>query len=191
MARLLFGEGLPVAAHASAEDFLAALPADASGCLLLDLRLPGMSGLELQAELNRRGTRLPIVFLTGHGDVPASVRALKGGAFDFLEKPVPAETLLDRVHEALRLAAEQSRHAREDRAQTRRLERLTAREREVMLLAVAGNTSKAIAKQLGISHRTVELHRSRVMQKTGAANLIELARIAESGDPAAQEKKSP
>lgn len=169
---LLSVRGYTVESYPTAEDFLARLPASPCGCALVDLRLPGMSGLELQRELKRRGIALPIVVITGHGDVPAAVAALKTGAVDFLEKPFDSDAVLASIEEALgnRPPAEQ--------AATARLAGLTPREREVMDLVVAGQTNKAIAHRLGIAVRTVEIHRARVMEKTGTRNLSELIRLA-------------
>jgi FixJ family two-component response regulator len=178
LGRLLEAHRLPVRTYDSAEAFLAALRPTASGCLVLDVRLPRMSGPELQTTLAARGFHLPIIFLTGQGDVPTSVRALQAGALDFLEKPVPGELLLERVRAALRLESKQRREeARAQRARARYAQ-LTPREREVMSLLVAGQPNKEIARRLGISHRTVEIHRTRVMHKMHVVNLLELAASA-------------
>jgi FixJ family two-component response regulator len=145
---------------------------------VLDVRLPGMSGPELQAALAARGVRLPIIFLTAQGDIPTSVRAVQAGAIDFLEKPVAGDLLVQRVRGALRIDGQQRKEqAQATRAQVRYAQ-LTPREREVMGLLVAGQSSKEIARRLGISHRTVEIHRTRVMHKMHATNLIELAAAA-------------
>lgn len=157
--------GLPVEAYPSAGELLARLDNQRGGCLLLDIRMPGMSGLELQNLLNERKCILPVIFITGHGDVPMAVEAIKKGAFDFLQKPFRDQELLDRIHKAM----EQDRrnrsalHARE--SISARLEKLTPRERQVMNLAVQGKPNKLIAKELGLSPRTVELHRAHVMEK--------------------------
>jgi FixJ family two-component response regulator len=177
LAQLLEGRRFRVKLFESAERFLEACEPGQAGCLLLDLRLPGMSGIDLQETLAARGIDLPIIFLTGHGDVPSSVRALRAGAVDFLQKPADGRTLLARVSEALaRDAADRSERASRDAARSA-LRELTAREREVMPLILAGHSSKDIARRLGISHRTVEIHRTRVMSKAGAKTLVELAAI--------------
>lgn len=175
---LLETAGLAVETCESAEAFLAAPDAQRAGCLVLDMRMPGMSGIELQAELARRGMDLPIVFLTAHGDIPQTVQAMKAGAEDFLTKPVDGAVLLERVQAALvRGRADRERQAARAHARTR-LAALTEREREILALAVAGCANKEIARQLGISFRTVELHRSRILRKTGAETLLELAQLA-------------
>lgn len=175
--------GYRVRPFASAQDLLAAYQPDQAGCLLLDQRMPGMSGLELQKALAERGSTLPVVFLSAYGDVPTTVLAVKRGAVDFLEKPVTKERLLGRIAEALA----QDRRQREEAAARRdlrgRLERLTAREREVMLLATKGLANKEIARRLGISPRTVENHRARVMYKLQAESIAELCQIAAAGGP--------
>lgn len=170
--------GLRPECHASAESFLAAYRAEQAGCLLLDARMERMSGPELHAELKRRGSRLPVIFLTAHGDIPMTVRAIKEGAMDFLTKPVDGADLLTRLQAALQ--ADQDRRRRDiARSQKRELlAQLTEREQEILTLVLAGHANKSIAKQLAISHRTVEIHRSHILQKTGAANMLELSRIA-------------
>jgi FixJ family two-component response regulator len=190
LGRLLEAAGLPVERYASAEEFLAGHQPGRAGCLVLDVAMPGMSGLELADVLATRGIRLPIIYLTAHGDIPTSVRAMKAGAEDFFEKPVKGDALIERIHDAL---ARDARRRDEDAissAARERLSRLTPREHEVMMLTIHGHQNKEIARRLGISHRTVELHRSRVMRKTGAATLLELASMAAAGgllvDPATQ-----
>lgn len=150
------------------------------GCVLLDVRLPRMNGPELQSALSMRGVRLPIIFLTAYGDVATSVRALRAGALDFLEKPIDGQILLERIRAALETDA--TSQAIEDEIQRRheRLARLTSRERDVMDLVVRGYSNKNIAKHLGISHRTVEVYRSRVMQKLQVPTLLELVIFAEA-----------
>lgn len=170
--------GLRVECHPSAESFLAAYRPEQPGCLVLDVRMGAMSGPELQAELVRRGSHLPIVFLTAHGDIPMTVRAMRAGAVDFLTKPVHGGLLLERVQAALRSNDALLNQQASQHGQRQRLASLTPRELEVMNLALAGLSNKQIAKQLGISHRTVELHRSRILHKTGCASLLELALLA-------------
>lgn len=170
--------GLKAECHDSAESFLAAYRTGQPGCLVLDVRMGRMSGPELHAELNRRGSQLPIIYLTAYGDIPMTVRAMKAGAVDFLTKPVDGTALLERLQTALRQSREQVDQQQALAGQQQRLAQLTPREREVMLLALAGHANKAIAKRLGISHRTVEIHRSNVLRKTGAASMLELAQLA-------------
>jgi two-component system, LuxR family, response regulator FixJ len=167
-----------IVAYASARDFLAKAAAQAGECLLLDVRMPDMDGLELQQELNRRGVRLPVIVMTGHGDVPIAVRAMKAGASDFIEKPFSDELLLDCVRRARNRAAEAGRESAELGEIRRRLGNLTPRERQVLHGMVAGKPNKAIAFDLGISPRTVEIHRARVMEKMQAHSLSALVRMA-------------
>ena len=175
---LLETAGFAVECHESAESFLAAYREDRQGCLILDVRMQPMSGPELQAELVRRGSRLPIIFLTAHGDIPMTVRAIKAGAKDFLTKPIDGKELLDRVQAVLQAEQERLHHRKQREKDCKRLEELTQREQEIMMLALAGRANKAIARQLGISYRTVEIHRSHILQKTGTANMLELAQLA-------------
>jgi len=160
--------GYTVLSFGSAESFLDACSADWRGCLILDVRMPGMDGPTLQKVMMERGIKLPVIFLTAHGNIPLTVRTIKAGAMDFLTKPVEAKVLLERINAALSLNS-RFVEARE------RLSSLTEREQEVMELAVAGKSNKAIARELDISPRTVEIHRSRVMHKTNASSLLELA----------------
>ena len=182
---LLRTSGLTVATFASAASFLASTAAQQPGCLVLDVRMPGMSGLDLQKQIQAQGCRMPIVFMTGHGDVPMAIRAMKGGAFDFLEKPFQGEILLERVREALVLDARQrARQARRAEAAAR-LALLSPREREVMDRVAAGQYNKVIAAELGISLSTVEIHRKRVMEKLQAESLSDLIRtlaLAKDGE---------
>ena len=176
---LLKSVGIENRSFESAAEFLEGYEPDRIGCLVADIRMPGMSGLELQQELNRRQMALPLIFITGHGDVPMAVGAMKLGAMDFLTKPFRDQELLDRVDAALgRARAEFDRQQRtlEVRA---RYESLTPRETEVMAMVVKGSANKVIAMDLGVSQRTIELHRARVMQKMGARSLAELVRLAE------------
>ncbi len=177
-AMLLEAAGYAVATFPAASDFLDTCTPNTQGCIILDVDMPDMDGPTLQVELIRRGLRLPVIFLTGKGTIPVTVRAMKAGAIDFLTKPVEGSMLLARVKEALEKGSWQLKRALANRSSSSQLEKLTRREREVMVLAVAGHTSKEIAQRLGISYRTVEIHRAHIMQKTGAANLLELARMA-------------
>jgi two-component system response regulator FixJ len=165
-------------AYPSAQAFLAAYSPDQPGCLVLDVRMPGMSGLELQHQLNRRGAIVPVIFITGHGDVPMAVEAMQEGAFDFVQKPFRDQELLERVNRAL----DKDRTTREQLNQTggtrERFASLTPREREVMLLMVDGKANKVMAGDLGVSQRTVEIHRARVMEKMEARSLAHLVRMA-------------
>lgn len=182
LARLLGGAGYPIVPYATAEEFLAAAGPALTGCLLLDLRLPGASGLELQDLIVDRGCALPIVFLTGHGDVPASVRAMKRGAVDFLQKPVIADQLFAAVSAALARddARRQQVQVESDLAALReRVAALSDRQREVWLRVVRGELNKQIAIDLGIVDRTVKLHRAKAMEKLGARSTADLVRIAE------------
>jgi two-component system response regulator FixJ len=178
LSQLLGTANLQVESYPDGLAFLAAYQAERSGCLLLDMAMPEMTGMELQAALRARGLRIPVVFLTGHGDIPMAVRSLQAGAIDFLEKPVDETLLLERVHRALRLDEEWRQENKRGQAILQRHARLSAREREVMTLAVSGLTSKEIAQKLGISPRTIEVHRTHVMHKMGAANLAELVHMA-------------
>lgn len=169
--------GFAVEAFSSAEAFLEAYSEEGPTCLILDLKMPGMSGTELQAELARRGIDVPIVFLTAYGDIPATVRAIRAGAVDFLTKPVEIPVLLDRIQAILAQEAQRYARKRAEREVAAGLATLTPREAEVASLLVTGRSNKEIARKLGISHRTVEAHRARVMDKTRAANLIQLASL--------------
>jgi FixJ family two-component response regulator len=175
LALLLETEGLRVAAYESGEALLADCKTDWEGCAVLDLNLTGMDGLEVQAELKRRGVKLPVIFLTGYGDVPTTVRAMKAGASEFLTKPVSGDQLIPLIRAAL--AKDRQERAREREAVDRRdrLSRLSQREREVLQLALAGHANKDIARLLAISHRTVEVHRSHILAKTQVSSLLELA----------------
>ena len=174
---LLDSVGLRVRSYATAAEFLADHDPAQPGCLVLDVRMPGMSGLDLQAELARRGVELPTIVITGHAEVSMAVRAVKAGALDFIEKPFSDQLLLDRVRQALEidLEAREVRRRREDAR--RRLATLTAREREVLNLVVAGKQNKEIASELGVSPKTVEVHRAHVMSKMCVDSLAELIRI--------------
>jgi FixJ family two-component response regulator len=186
---LLESVGMDVRVFTSADDFLSNGPScDAAGCLVLDVQMPGMSGLDLQRQLKIANIRLPVIFLTGHGDIPMTVHALKAGAVHFLTKPVREPELM----QVIRQAFETDRAARRERAEIRELERdfgsLTRRQREVMTLVVSGKLNKQIAYELGTSERTIKLHRSQVMQKLRADSLADLVKKAErlgvAGTPA-------
>lgn len=175
--QLIEDQQLSCAAYATAEEFLEDLPENAYGCLILDLRMPGMDGLELQHQLRRRGASLPIVFLTGHGELRAAVAALKQGAIEFLTKPADPEVFLTAVTRALAAAA-QWRDREAELVETRqRLDSLTPREREVLAGVIAGKVSRQIAEDLSISRKTVEMHRARIMDKMAASNLAALIRM--------------
>jgi FixJ family two-component response regulator len=179
LARLLRSAGLEAIAFGSPEEFLRSIGADAAGCAILDVTMPGLDGLALQRELASRGTELPVIFLTGHGDVPMSVQAMKGGARDFLTKPVDDEVLLAAVRRTLE-TDRAGRESRRERAAIReRLGTLTAREREVLEGVVAGRLNKQIASDLGIAEKTVKVHRGRVMEKMAASSVAELVRMAD------------
>jgi FixJ family two-component response regulator len=175
-------EAIGVQAFESAEAFLNAYQPEYRGCAIIDIRMHGMDGIELQEVLLKRNVLLPVIFLTGHGDIPMSVKAMKAGAVDFLTKPVSREKLMIAVRSAIqkseRVLLEYAHH----KEALSRIHELTDRERDVMLLAVQGHPNKYIARQLGISHRTVEIHKSKIMFKTGAINLLDLARIVHEGN---------
>ena len=176
---LLRSVGIKSAAYESAKAFLDAYEDDRVACLVADIRMPGMSGLDLQRELKERDIGLPIIFITGHGDVPMAVNAMKSGAMDFLQKPFRDQDLLDRINKALKLARDHQATQMEEDEIRRRLDSLTPRESEVMSMVVKGCANKVIAMDLGVSQRTVELHRARVMHKMGVRSLAELVRLAE------------
>jgi len=174
---LLKSAGLASCALASASEFLDSYAPGRPGCLVLDVRMPGMSGLELQQQLNLRGADIPVIFITGHGDIPMAVEAMQHGAFDFLQKPFSDSDLLDRVQRALERDT-RNRAVLDEHAKNReRLESLTPREREVLVLMTQGKPNKVMAAELGVSQRTIEIHRARVMEKSGAASLAQLVRM--------------
>jgi FixJ family two-component response regulator len=176
---LISSVGLRAQLFASTQEFLRSKRPDVPSCLVLDVRLPGLSGLDLQKRITEAGMEIPIIFITGHGDIPMSVRAMKAGAVEFLTKPFRDQDLLD----AIQLALERDRKAREQRAAIedlrRRFASLTAREREVMARVVAGLLNKQIGGELGTSETTVKIHRHQVMEKMGAGSLPELVRMAD------------
>ena len=177
--RLIRTVGLDVVTFSTAQEFLEHGPLDGPGCLVLDVRMPGLSGLDLQNKLTEAGFGIPVIIMTGHGTIPMSVRAMKAGAVDFLQKPFDEQVLLDAVNQAL----ERDRETRKTEAQRlealRRMEALTPREREVFEQVVRGLLNKQIAGELGSSEKTVKVHRGRVMQKMQAGSLADLVRMAE------------
>jgi two-component system response regulator FixJ len=180
---LLRSAGLESRAFGSAPEFLGAYDPAQPGCLVLDVRMPGMSGLELQQELNLRGAVIPVVFITGHGDIPMAVEAMQHGAHDFLQKPFRDEDLIERVRRALAKDAKARAALEEHKTIREHLESLTPREREVLALMARGKPNKIMAHELGVSQRTVEIHRARVMEKSGASSLAELVRMVMDVEP--------
>jgi RNA polymerase sigma factor (sigma-70 family) len=177
--RLIRSVGLSVETFASAQDILHRKPPAVPACVVTDVRMPGLSGLDLQTELAKAGFAMPIIFMTGHGTVPMTVRAMKAGAVDFLQKPVDEQQLLDAIHQALeRAGREREQHSEHEEIQ-KRVDTLTAREREVFELVVSGLLNKQIAAELGASEKTIKVHRGRVMQKMEADSLADLVRMAE------------
>jgi FixJ family two-component response regulator len=168
---------LRVAAFASAAEFLTTYPPGQPGCLITDVRMPGLSGLDLQAELKRRGIEIPVIVVTGHGDVPMAVRAMKAGAVDFVEKPFNDQVLIDLVQKAVERSLAAARGQVEKRDVRARLDQLTPRERQVLDMIAAGESNKGIAHALGISEKTVEAHRAHVMEKMQARSLAELMKF--------------
>ena len=178
-AALIGSEGLNVQTFSSAEEFLRSRRPDVPACLVLDVRLPHLSGLDLQRELAKTGVQIPIIFMTGHGDIPMSVQAMKGGAVEFLSKPFREQDLLDAIHSAINF----DRAARLQRARLAdlrgRYHALTAREREVMAHVVTGMLNKQVADELGTTEKTIKVHRGHIMQKMGVKSFAELVRAAE------------
>jgi two-component system response regulator FixJ len=174
---LLRSVGHAVETYGSAQEFLDAYSEDRPGCLVLDIRMPGMSGLELQQRLNEKHSILPIIFITGHGDVPMAVEAMQAGAVDFIQKPFRDQDLIDRINQALEKDSSNRAALGERNDIRRRLETLTPREREVLDLVVHGKANKVIAGDLKLSQRTVEIHRARVMEKMQASSLAHLVRM--------------
>lgn len=174
---LLESRGLAVELYPSAEAFLGLFNRDFCGCLVLDVRMPGMSGLDLYEQLQARASTLPVIFITGHGDVPMAVSALKKGAADFIEKPFNDQDMLRLIEACMKQDRAAAAKRAENASVAQRLDSLTQREREVLALIVAGKLNKQIADELGISIKTVEVHRSRVMEKMGANSVAELVQL--------------
>lgn len=174
---LLRSVGLPARTYGSASEFLDAYDPAAPGCLVLDVRMPGMSGLELQERLHALGSKLPIIFITAHGDVPMAVKAVKAGAVDFIQKPFRDQELIDKIQRALKVDAHLRMQVADLDEISARLSSLTPREKEVMEGVVAGKVNKVIAHELGLSQRTVEIHRARVMEKMQAKSLAQLVQM--------------
>ena len=179
LATLLRSVGLDARVFPSPQDFMRAERPDAPGCLVLDVRLPGMSGLAFQEQLAKAGIVLPIIFITGHGDVPMTVRAMKAGALEFLSKPFDDQVLLDAIHAAIERDRNRRREATQLREVQGRYRTLTEREREVFRLVVAGRQNKQIADDLGLSVVTVKVHRGQVMRKMSAKSIVDLVRMAD------------
>ena len=177
LAWLLKSRGLTTQCWASGAEFLGNASGRRYGCLVLDIRMPEMSGIELFDRLRQMGCSLPVIFLTGHGDVPMAVQAIKDGAFDFLEKPVDEDKLFQRVSAAMALNANNESNKEAADALSHRIDHLTAREREVMELVLAGKLNKVIADELGIAMRTVEVHRARIFEKMGVRSAVELSQL--------------
>ena len=174
---LLKSAGQPTTAFASAQEFLAGWTTEQPGCLVLDVRMPGMSGLELQEELNRRGAIIPVIFISGHADVPMAVEAIQHGAFDFLQKPFSDQDLIDRIQRALAADADNRQALSQLDELRKRYATLTPREQEVLVLVTDGRANKVMAGDLGVSQRTIEIHRARVMEKMGARSVAQLVRM--------------
>ena len=177
LADLMDSVGHNIKTYSGANEFLADFTSESLGCLILDIRMPNMSGLELQQELNRRDAMLPIIFITGHGDVPMAVQAIKDGALDFIQKPFRDQDLLDRVNNALKNCGKQQDDQQQTQSVKKHIHDLTPREHQVMQMIVEGKANKVIAIDLELSQRTIEVHRKNVMQKLEARSLAELVRI--------------
>lgn len=188
---LLESEGLRAAVFRSADEFLTAYRPGQPGCLVLDVRMRGMSGLELQAKLVGEQLSIPIIIISGHGDIPMAVRALKAGALDFLEKPVDPRVLLARIRHALGVEKQWRRQREQRQDLAVRLARLTPRERVVMNMVVAGRPSKRIAAELGVTLKTVEAHRKQVLRKMGVSKAVELVRLVSAEAPPLSSSPAP
>lgn len=181
---LLESEGFRAEHFATATDFFQSCPEDCEcrGCIILDLQMPDMDGLSVQKRMHERGITMPIIFLSGHGTIPTAVQAMQDGAMDFIEKPVDQEILLDCIRRALQNDFDNYSRAVQHRAVEQRLSRLTHREHEIMHMITSGKANKVVALELGISERTVELHRSRILKKMEVKNAVELAQLVTSND---------
>jgi FixJ family two-component response regulator len=177
MRSLLKSVGITSTLFASAQEFLDAYQPSQRGCLVLDIRMPGMSGMELQQQLNIRGAVIPVIFMSGHADIPMAVEAMQHGAFDFLQKPFRDQDLLDRIQRAIVRDTELRQSLGEHARIKAHLESLTPREREVLNLMTQGKQNKVVGQELGVSPRTIEIHRARVMEKMGAHSVAELVRM--------------
>jgi FixJ family two-component response regulator len=177
LSMLMKSVGLAAECHAAATEFLEAYDPDRAGCLVLDVRMPGLSGIDLQERLASMHSILPVIFITAHGDVPMAVHAMQAGAVDFIQKPFNDQALLDRVQKAIKRDLKNRALLRRRNEIRERIESLTPREKQVMEMVADGKANKVIAIDLGVSERTVEIHRARVMQKTGAESLPHLVRI--------------
>ena len=178
LSMLIESTGQAVRCFESADEFLDGFDPDQPGCLILDVRMPRMTGLELQEELNRRDFNIPIIFISGHADVPDSSKAFRGGAVDYMEKPFDSEVLLNRMQEAIRRDSETRVRNAERRILKKRLSTLTPRELEVMILVVKGLSNKEAARHLDVSNRTIDVHRAKIMEKMDAEDLAELTVMA-------------
>ncbi len=186
---LINSVGLEVESYASAREFLDRYDREEPGCLILDLRMPGMGGLQLQQQLTAQGVIIPIIMISAYGDVPAAVQAMKAGAVDFIEKPFTDQLLLERVHQAIERDAQYRRQRRQRADFDARFALLTPRQREVLEMVVAGSATKQIAFQLGISPRTVEVHRSHIMETMQADSVADLVRFVMQAEPVSQAAK--